>query len=91
MTFKMTWALLAEHVDDWTGEDFTEAASVLNRKVGVAVSASGMNEGAQTHFRETFLAPLCNGIAGGGKEAVKAGRGWNGAAGPLLVVLSPAS
>jgi hypothetical protein len=91
MTFKMTWALVAEHVDEWTGDDFTEAASVLDREVGATVSASGMNEGAQAHFRETFLAPVRDGIAGAGKEAVEAGRGWDRAAGPLLVVLSPAA
>lgn len=89
MTFKMTWALAAEHVDEWTGENFTEAASVLDRQVAATVAASGMNDGAQAHFRETFLAPVRDGIAGAGKEAVQAGRGWDHAAGPLLVVLSP--
>ncbi|MFJ9827674.1 hypothetical protein ACIRSU_25420 [Streptomyces sp. NPDC101160] len=91
MTFKMTWALAAEHVDEWTGQDFTEAAAVLEREVGATVSASGMNEGGQMHFRETFLAPVRDGIPGAGREAVEAGRSWDQAAGPLLVVLAPAA
>ncbi|MGW0897726.1 hypothetical protein ACWD0G_12125 [Streptomyces goshikiensis] len=87
----MTWALAAEHVDQWTGNDFTEAASVLDREVGATVSASGMNESAQANFREAFLAPARDEIAGAGKEAVEAGHSWDLAAGPLLVVLSPAA
>lgn len=91
MTFKMTWALAAEHVDEWTGDDFTQAASVLDREVGATISASGMHGGAQAHFREAFLVPLRDGVAGAGREAVEAGRGWDHAAGPLLVVLAPAA
>ncbi|MFI5861783.1 hypothetical protein [Streptomyces sp. NPDC051546] len=91
MTFKMTWALAAEHVDQWTGDDFTEAASVLDREVAATVSASGMNESAQAHFCEAFVAPVREGIAGVGKDAVETGRGWDHAAGPLLVVLTPAT
>ncbi|MFE5971363.1 hypothetical protein ACFQ64_04275 [Streptomyces sp. NPDC056460] len=91
MTFKMMWALAAEHVDEWIGDDFAEAASVLDQEIGATVSTSGMHEDAQAHFRATFLAPLSVGVAGAGKEAVEAGRGWDRAAGPLLVVLSPAA
>ncbi|NWF28278.1 hypothetical protein HW130_18720 [Streptomyces sp. PKU-EA00015] len=89
--FKMTWALVAEHADEWTGNDFGEAAAVLNQRVGAAVTASGMNPDAQAHFRDSFLAPVRDGIASAGKAAVEAGRGWDTAAGPLLVVLTPAA
>ncbi|GGT34520.1 hypothetical protein GCM10014713_30150 [Streptomyces purpureus] len=65
--------------------------SPIGTYVAATASASGMNEGAQAQFRETFLVPIRNGIAGAGKEAVEAGRGWDHAAGPLLVVLSPAA
>lgn len=91
MTFKMTWALVAEHVDEWIGDDFTEAASVLDREVGATVAASGMSEGAQTHFREAFLTPVRDEIPAAGREAVEAGGAWDQAAGPLLVVLAPAA
>lgn len=91
MTFKMTWALVAEHADEWTGSDFREAATVLDEKIGAAVSTSGMAPEAQAHFRETFLAPVRDGIAVAGKAAVEAGRDWSEAAGPLLVALTPAA
>jgi hypothetical protein len=91
MTFKMTWALVAEHADEWTGDDFSEAAAVLDEKVGAAVTASGMAASTQEHFRETFLAPVRDGITDAGKSAVESGRDWSKAAGPLLVALTPAA
>jgi hypothetical protein len=89
--FKMTWALAAEHVDEWTGDDFSQAAAVLDEKVGAAVSASPMDQDAQMHWRATFLAPVRDSIASAGRDAVEAGRGWTGAKGPLLVALNPAA
>jgi hypothetical protein len=91
MTFKMTWALVAEHADEWTGDDFSQAAAVLDEKVGAAVTASGMAASTQDHFRETFLAPVRDGITSEGRAAVEAGHAWDDAAGPLLVVLTPAA
>ncbi|MEU7030017.1 hypothetical protein AB0A60_25470 [Streptomyces sp. NPDC046275] len=91
MTFKMTWALVAEHADEWTGDDFSQAAAVLERKVGAAVTASGMTPEAQEHWRATFLAPVRDLIPAAGKSAVEAGRDWTKAAGPLLVSLAPAA
>ncbi|WP_187645678.1 hypothetical protein [Streptomyces sp. TRM49041] len=44
----------------------------------------------QEHWRETFLAPVRDGITAAGKSAVEAGREWSKAAGPLLVALTPA-
>ncbi|MFJ3974922.1 hypothetical protein [Streptomyces sp. NPDC090021] len=89
--FKMTWALVAEHADEWTGAHFGEAAMVLDEKVGAAVAGSGMNPEAQAHFRDAFLSPVREGISMEGREAVGAGREWSKAAGPLLVVLTPAA
>ncbi|MCD7438956.1 hypothetical protein K4B79_12050 [Streptomyces lincolnensis] len=91
MTFKMTWALVAEHADEWTGSDFGEAAAVLNEKVVEAVSASPMDRDAQAHFRAAFLAPVHDSITSAGRDAVEAGRDWTNAAGPLLVALTPAA
>ncbi|MEU3049943.1 hypothetical protein ABZ705_26120 [Streptomyces sp. NPDC006984] len=89
--FKMTWALVAEHADEWTGDDFSQAAAVLDERVGAAVTASGMAADAQEHWRETFLAPVRDSITAAGKSAVEAGRDSNEAAGPLLVALTPAA
>ncbi len=89
--FKMTWALVAEHADEWTGDDFSQAAAVLDEKIGAVVTASGMTPDTQEHWRKTFLAPVRDGITTAGKSAVEAGRDWSKAAGPLLVALSPAA
>ncbi|WP_425580976.1 hypothetical protein [Streptomyces thermoalcalitolerans] len=80
-----------EHMDEWTGDNFDEAAAVLDAKVGAVVSMSGMNPDAQARFRREFLAPVQDGIAGAGRTAVETGQGWDKAAGPLLIVLTPAA
>ncbi|MFI1655589.1 hypothetical protein ACH4ZU_11880 [Streptomyces sp. NPDC020472] len=89
--FKMSWALVAEHADEWTGDDVGQAAAVMVEKVEAAVTDSGMSVDAQAHFRETFLAPVEASILTTGKAAVESGRSWSDAAGPLLVVLAPAA
>ncbi|KOG26840.1 hypothetical protein [Streptomyces viridochromogenes] len=91
MTFKMTWALVAEHADEWTGSDFGQAATVLDEKVGAIVSASPMNADAQSHFLTTFLEPLRDSLASDGRKAVESGQRWSAAAGPLLVAVAPAA
>ncbi|MGW0705056.1 hypothetical protein ACWD4G_03610 [Streptomyces sp. NPDC002643] len=91
MTFKMTWAMAGEHADEWTGFGYGEAGRTLRDRVGAAVAASGMSSEAQEHFRTTFIAPLVKGIATEGYDAMRAGRQWSKAAGPLLVVLTPAA
>ncbi|MFD3560870.1 hypothetical protein ACFWVU_14490 [Streptomyces sp. NPDC058686] len=91
MAIKMTWALIGEHMDEWTGDSYREAVTVLTERIGAAVSASGMSPQTQAHFRETFLAPLRAGVPLEGRAAVNAGRQWNKAAGPLLVALAPMS
>ncbi|RPF45775.1 hypothetical protein EDD96_2339 [Streptomyces sp. Ag109_G2-6] len=91
MTFKMTWALVAEHADEWTGDSYREATMVLKDRVGAAVSKSGMNAEAQAHFRETFLNPLRESLFREGSSAINSGQPWSAAAGPLLVALTPAA
>ncbi|MFD7442975.1 hypothetical protein [Streptomyces sp. NPDC059909] len=31
---KLSWALVAEHVDEWTGDDTAQGAAVLEARVG---------------------------------------------------------
>ncbi|MFE0104105.1 hypothetical protein [Streptomyces sp. NPDC059009] len=89
MDFKMTWALAGEHMDEWTGLGFGQAAHTLRERVGAAVASSGMTPEAQEHFHRTFIAPTQKAICTDGCEALMAGRGWTTAAGPLLVALAP--
>ncbi|MEU3265149.1 hypothetical protein [Streptomyces bacillaris] len=91
MTFKMTWALVAEHADEWTGDNCHEATAILKERVGAAVSTSGMTPAAQAHFRETFLNPLRERLSSEGSSAISSGQTWSAAAGPLLVALAPAA
>jgi hypothetical protein len=91
MTFKMTWALVAEHADEWTGDDLGQATAVLSEKIGAAVCTSGMDADAQSHFRETFLGSVRESLVAEGAAAVESGHFWSVAAGPLLVTLSPAA
>ncbi|WP_282703782.1 hypothetical protein [Streptomyces sp. CC219B] len=91
MTFKMTWALVAEHADEWTGDDLGQAAAVLSEKIGTAVCTSGMDTDAQSHFQDTFLGSVRRRLITDGPAAVESGHFWSAAAGPLLVTLSPAA
>ncbi|MBB5797284.1 hypothetical protein [Streptomyces caelestis] len=34
---KMTWALVAEHMDEWIGDDIAQGAAVLEARVGAVV------------------------------------------------------
>ncbi|MEV0849468.1 hypothetical protein AB0J21_26945 [Streptomyces sp. NPDC049954] len=91
MDFKMSWAMIGEHMDEWSGTSYDQAAVVLKERVGSAVAASGMAPETQAHFRQTFLAPLRESVAAEGPSAVESGHCWSAAAGPLLVALSPAT
>ncbi|MFK0099269.1 hypothetical protein [Streptomyces sp. NPDC091040] len=91
MTFKMTWAMIGEHMDEWSGTSYEQASNILKERVGSAVDASGLNAEAQTHFRQTFLAPLRHSLASEGPAALESGHHWSAAAGPLLVALTPAA
>ncbi|GAA3303526.1 hypothetical protein GCM10020295_52340 [Streptomyces cinereospinus] len=46
---------------------------------------------ALSHFRETFLSPVRESVSTEARAEVEAGRQWSKAAGPLLVVLTPAA
>ncbi|MEV3858508.1 hypothetical protein AB0J38_29860 [Streptomyces sp. NPDC050095] len=89
MTFKMTWALIGEHMDEWTGDNYKDAATVLGERIGRSVAASRMSTAAQADFLKTFLNPAQEGVLLEGRAAVSAGRGWSKAVGPLLVALTP--
>ncbi|WP_328742205.1 hypothetical protein OG436_14310 [Streptomyces caniferus] len=90
MDFKMSWAMAGEHMDEWTGAGFGQAAHALRERVGSAVEASGMTPEAQEHFRQSFIVPTQKAICTEGYEALRAGHGWTKAVGPLLVALDPA-
>ncbi|MER5754808.1 hypothetical protein [Streptomyces sp. NPDC002088] len=87
---KLTWALLAQHVDEWTGDDTAEGAAILEAKVGAVVDTSGMQPEAVQHWRTDFLAPVIESLRTEGVAALVRGESWSKAAGPLLVCASPA-
>jgi hypothetical protein len=80
---KLSWALIAQHVDDWTGDDTAEGAAVLE--------ASGMKPETIQHWRTTFLAPVIESLRNEGTAALARGESWSKAAGPFLACASPAS
>ncbi|MDX3093920.1 hypothetical protein PV703_10885 [Streptomyces sp. ME01-24h] len=86
---KLTWALVADRMDEWTGEDIAEGASVLEAKVGAVVDASGMQEQAVRHWRTTFLSPVVESLRTEGAAALARGESWSKAAGPFLACASP--
>ncbi|MEU0332664.1 hypothetical protein [Streptomyces sp. NPDC006193] len=86
----MWWALAGEHVDAWTGPGVHEGAALLEARVGAVVEGSGMPAGAARHWRETFLAPVAEGLRTEAEPALAHGGSWSRAAGPLLVCVSPA-
>ncbi|WP_330246120.1 hypothetical protein OHA33_25555 [Streptomyces sp. NBC_00562] len=86
---KLTWALIAEHVDEWTGDDTAQGAAVLEAKVGAMVDASGMRPETVQHWRRDFLAPVVESLRTEGTAALARGESWSNAAGPLLACASP--
>ncbi|MFJ2814325.1 hypothetical protein [Streptomyces sp. NPDC087294] len=89
MTFKMTWALIGEYMDEWTGDNHKDAATVLGERIGRSVTASRMSTAAQADFLKTFLSPAQEGVLLEGRAAVNAGQDWSKAIGPLLVAIAP--
>ncbi|WP_133897002.1 hypothetical protein [Streptomyces sp. KS 21] len=85
---KMAWALVAEHMDEWTGDDVERGAAVIEAKVGAMVDASGMQPGAVQHWREDFLGPVVESLRTEGAAALARGESWSKAAGPLLACAS---
>ncbi|MGW4559933.1 hypothetical protein ACWEOV_40925 [Streptomyces sp. NPDC004365] len=85
---KMSWALIGEHADEWTGEDAHACAAILEARVEAVVEASGMTPEAIQSFRETFLTPVAENLRTAGRAALAQGKRWNTAAGPVLVAVS---
>ncbi|MET8771321.1 hypothetical protein [Streptomyces sp. NPDC004658] len=86
---KLTWALVADRMDEWTGDDVAEGAAVLEAKVGAVVDASGMPEEAVRHWRTDFLSPVVESLRTEGAAALARGESWSRAAGPFLACASP--
>lgn len=86
---KLSWALIAEHVDEWTGPDVYRGADVLESKVGAVADASGMAPETVRHFKREFIAPVVESLRTEGAAALARGESWSRAAGPLLACASP--
>ncbi|MFG3063678.1 hypothetical protein [Streptomyces sp. NPDC048231] len=86
---KLTWALVADRMDEWTGENIAEGVAVLEAKVGAVVDASGMQEQAVRHWRTDFLSPVVESLRTEGAAALARGESWSKAAGPFLACASP--
>ncbi|MER6348559.1 hypothetical protein ACWC10_22935 [Streptomyces sp. NPDC001595] len=85
---KLTWALVAEHADEWTGSDVAQGVAVLEARLGAVVDASGMNPQAIRHWRTEFLAPVVESLRTEGTDALARGETWSKAAGPILACAS---
>ncbi|MEV6651253.1 MULTISPECIES: hypothetical protein [unclassified Streptomyces] len=86
---KLSWALVAEHVDEWTGDDTAQGAAVLEARVGSVVESSGMNPESAQHWRTDFLAPVVESLRTEGAAALARGESWSKAAGPFMACASP--
>lgn len=86
---KVTWALVDQHVDEWTGNDVAQGAAVLEVKVGAVIEASGMKPEAIEHWRTDFLTPVVESLRVEGAAALARGEDWTKASGPFLVCASP--
>ncbi|MFJ4435711.1 hypothetical protein [Streptomyces sp. NPDC088923] len=87
---KLSWALVAEHVDEWTGDNLAQGAAALEAKVGTAVESSGMKPETVRQWRTDFLAPVVESLRTEGAAALARGESWSKAAGPFLACASPA-
>ncbi|MFF9099671.1 hypothetical protein ACF1AU_03660 [Streptomyces rubrogriseus] len=72
---KLTWTLIAQHVDEWTGDDASQGAAVLEARVGAVVDASGMKSETVQHWRADFLAPVVTSAQKGRQPLPGASRG----------------
>ncbi|MER6678998.1 hypothetical protein [Streptomyces sp. NPDC000983] len=87
---KLSWALVAQHVDEWSGDSLAQGADALAAKVGAAVESSGMKPETVRHWQTDFLAPVVEALRTEGAAALARGESWSRAAGPFLVCASPA-
>ncbi|MCX4591231.1 hypothetical protein OG819_16225 [Streptomyces sp. NBC_01549] len=74
---KMSWALIGEHADEWTGADTQEGAAVLEARVRTAVGTSGMTAETAQYWHTTFLAPVVEAVRTEGQAAVSRGEAWS--------------
>ncbi|MFB7784351.1 hypothetical protein ACFC1D_16785 [Streptomyces vinaceus] len=88
---KLSWALIAQHVDEWTGDDTAQGAAVLEARVGAGVDASRKEPETIQQWRTDFLAPVVESLRTEGTAALARGEFWSKAAGPFLACASPAS
>ncbi|MGW1817099.1 hypothetical protein ACWCQM_26440 [Streptomyces sp. NPDC002125] len=86
---KLAWAVVAEHMDGWTGSDVEQGAAVIEDRVGALVDASGMQPEAIRHWRTDFLGPVVESLRAEGAAALARGESWSKAAGPFLACASP--
>lgn len=86
---KMSWTLIGEHADEWTGADTQEGAAVLEARIEAAVDAGGMPPETVRSWHERILAPAIEALRTEGTSALSQGKSWSVAVGPLLLVVSP--
>ncbi|MFF3559402.1 hypothetical protein ACFYXS_05100 [Streptomyces sp. NPDC002574] len=85
----ISWALIAQHVDAWTGTDLDQGAAVLEDRVRAAVDAIGLTPEAARHWPTDFLVPVVESLRSDGATALGRGESWSKAAGPLLACACP--
>ncbi|MER7024948.1 MULTISPECIES: hypothetical protein [Streptomyces] len=85
---KMTWALVAEHMNEWIGDDIAQGAAVFEARVGSVIDASGMRPETTEHRRTDFLAPVVDSLRTEGTAALARGESWSKAAGRFLACAS---
>ncbi|MEU2111488.1 hypothetical protein [Streptomyces sp. NPDC019507] len=91
MSFTMSWALAAQHADQWTGDDYAEAAAVFRTRCIATMMSAGMKADQRGLFYEQFIGPIGEGIANQGRTAIEAGQEWDTARGPILLAMAPAA
>jgi hypothetical protein len=85
---RISWALIAQHVDEWSGTDLDQGVAVLEDRVRAAVDTIGLKPEAVQHWRTDFLAPVVESLRGEGAAALARGESWSKAAGPFLACAS---
>ncbi|MDX2814642.1 hypothetical protein PV410_19080 [Streptomyces sp. PA03-5A] len=85
---RISWALMAQHVDEWSGTDLDEGAAVLEDRVRAAVATIGLKPEAVQHWWADFLTPVVDSLRTEGAAALARGESWSKAAGPFLACAS---
>ncbi|MDX2701336.1 hypothetical protein PV350_00525 [Streptomyces sp. PA03-6a] len=85
---RISWALMAQHVDEWSGTDLDEGAAVLEDRVRAAVATIGLKPEAVRQWWADFLTPVVDSLRTEGAAALARGESWSKAAGPFLACVS---